>query len=475
MNITQDLIHLVAPNAAAIANGQKISKHNDFSGLTKSEDETLIWGECAGSGKTPYRTSIDFLDSEKPIFRCSCPSRQIPCKHALGLMFDWLADKSFSTAPIPEEIQTKRDRKAKRENQNEEAGPRPKKSNAAAQTKKLKKQLVGLDMADQMVQELMKAGLHTLSGTAVKTYENLAKELGNYYLPGPQLLILRLVQQMQSLQANPEGEAAYYQNASAILIQLASTIKKARGNLAQKLEHGDTTPDDSVLFEALGGVWKLEDLKKIGSYRQDVRLVQLSFDVSFDEARREYIDRGYWIDVDSGEVSQTLSYRPIKALKYVKEEDTNFSLVTVPEVYYYPGDLNRRIRWDACSLSPLTQDVIAQVLEKAQPDIATAVKAFKNQAKNTLSTKYAAMLLPYSQIGILNEQIVLQDLAGKRIVLKDPPGEDARSTVVPLSMLPRAADAGAIFGILFYHEQDRRIYMQPLSLISSTEIMRLRY
>lgn len=47
------------------------------------------------------------------------------------------------------------------------------------------------------------------------------------------------------------------------------------------------------------------------------------------------------------------------------------------------------------------------------------MKAFKNQAKNTLSDKYAAMLLPYSQIGILNEQIVLQDLAGKRIVLKD--------------------------------------------------------
>ncbi|MFR2466782.1 MAG: SWIM zinc finger family protein, partial [Clostridia bacterium] len=133
-----------------------------------------------------------------------------------------------STAPIPEEIQTKRDRKAKRENQDGGAAPRPKKRNAAAQTKKLKKQLAGLDMADRMVRELMKAGLHTLAGTAVKTYENLAKELGNYYLPGPQLFIMRLVQQMQLLQANPEGEAAHFQNASTILVQLASTIKKAR-------------------------------------------------------------------------------------------------------------------------------------------------------------------------------------------------------------------------------------------------------
>ncbi|MFQ9798428.1 MAG: hypothetical protein ACLR23_05295 [Clostridia bacterium] len=81
-------------------------------------------------------------------------------------------------------------------------------------------------MADRMVRELMKAGLHTLAGTAVKTYENLAKELGNYYLPGPQLFIMRLVQQMQLLQANPEGEAAHFQNASTILVQLASTIKK---------------------------------------------------------------------------------------------------------------------------------------------------------------------------------------------------------------------------------------------------------
>ena len=45
------------------------------------------------------------------------------------------------------------------------------------------------------------------------------------------------------------------------------------------------SPEDSALFEALGGVWKLEDLGAIGSVREQVRLVQLSFDVAFDPVR----------------------------------------------------------------------------------------------------------------------------------------------------------------------------------------------
>src|SRR5216117_3257786 len=54
-------------------------------------DERVVWGECQGS--SVYKTSID-LDG--PAFRCSCPSRKIPCKHALGLLLLW------SDGPVPE-------------------------------------------------------------------------------------------------------------------------------------------------------------------------------------------------------------------------------------------------------------------------------------------------------------------------------------------------------------------------------------
>ncbi len=46
----------------------------------------LVWGRCAGSGKQPYQTVVDLAG---PAYRCSCPSRKFPCKHALALLLTW--------------------------------------------------------------------------------------------------------------------------------------------------------------------------------------------------------------------------------------------------------------------------------------------------------------------------------------------------------------------------------------------------
>ncbi|MGF1431220.1 SWIM zinc finger family protein [Kitasatospora sp. LaBMicrA B282] len=48
----------------------------------------LLWGEHRGSGGSPYRTVVRLAG---PGFRCSCPSRRLPCKHALGLLLLWRA------------------------------------------------------------------------------------------------------------------------------------------------------------------------------------------------------------------------------------------------------------------------------------------------------------------------------------------------------------------------------------------------
>ena len=45
-----------------------------------------LWGECRGSAASPYRTVVDLSG---PAYRCSCPSRKFPCKHALALLLLW--------------------------------------------------------------------------------------------------------------------------------------------------------------------------------------------------------------------------------------------------------------------------------------------------------------------------------------------------------------------------------------------------
>ncbi|CNG52025.1 Uncharacterised protein [Mycobacterium tuberculosis] len=60
-------------------------------------DGEAVWGECQGGGTSVYRTAVDLTE---PAFRCSCPSRKFPCKHALGLLLLW-ADSAVGEGPRP--------------------------------------------------------------------------------------------------------------------------------------------------------------------------------------------------------------------------------------------------------------------------------------------------------------------------------------------------------------------------------------
>jgi len=46
----------------------------------------LVWGLCAGSGQDPYQVIANLAG---PSYKCSCPSREFPCKHVLALLLTW--------------------------------------------------------------------------------------------------------------------------------------------------------------------------------------------------------------------------------------------------------------------------------------------------------------------------------------------------------------------------------------------------
>lgn len=58
-----------------------------------------MWGLCKGSGSKPYRTVVDLTG---PAYKCSCPSRKFPCKHALGLLLLWSAEGVGEPGEAPE-------------------------------------------------------------------------------------------------------------------------------------------------------------------------------------------------------------------------------------------------------------------------------------------------------------------------------------------------------------------------------------
>jgi hypothetical protein len=98
MSLTLERIEGLAPDQASLAAARKLLKSSSWP--TLAEGEGLIWGDCQGSGATPYRVVVHEADAG---YNCTCPSRKFPCKHTLALM--WMrAEKTaaFTPATVPE-------------------------------------------------------------------------------------------------------------------------------------------------------------------------------------------------------------------------------------------------------------------------------------------------------------------------------------------------------------------------------------
>ncbi|PWI17562.1 hypothetical protein DI272_27900 [Streptomyces sp. Act143] len=88
---TADQVLALAPDAASRKAGSKLGAAGPWS-EAGSSDEGTVWGLCKGSGSKPYQTVVDIADVSGPAYKCSCPSRKFPCKHALGLLLLWAGE-----------------------------------------------------------------------------------------------------------------------------------------------------------------------------------------------------------------------------------------------------------------------------------------------------------------------------------------------------------------------------------------------
>jgi hypothetical protein len=99
---TADQVLALAPDATSRKAGSKLGAAGPWS-EAGSSDEGTVWGLCKGSGSKPYQTVIDIAASTGPAYKCSCPSRKFPCKHALGLLLLWAgADGTVPRGQAPD-------------------------------------------------------------------------------------------------------------------------------------------------------------------------------------------------------------------------------------------------------------------------------------------------------------------------------------------------------------------------------------
>lgn len=190
---TKDRVLSLAPDAASAKAGQSQAGPGKWPTLGRTQ--TCVWGEVSGSGQKPYQVCVDLSE---PAFKCSCPSRKFPCKHALGLLLI-LAEQAakIPDGEPPDWVAAWLAGREKRSEQREKKASQPAKPvDAAAQAKRVEKReaniQAGLDELSRVLIDCLRQGLAAIQSQPVRYWGDVAARLVDAQAPG----LARLVNEL---------------------------------------------------------------------------------------------------------------------------------------------------------------------------------------------------------------------------------------------------------------------------------------
>ena len=478
--LDEGYVESAAPNADASKNGRGLVVKGKFVALHIDADETLLFGRCQGSSKEPYQCSCDFARPEQPTHRCSCPSRQFPCKHCVGLMFAYVLKKaSFKTADVPADLAEKREKLATRVEKKKEEAAKPKTVNLSALAKKIQAQLEGLDLLEKLTLDVTRIGIGNMNAKTAREIEEKAKQLGNTYLPGAQAALHRYTKLFGDDALDAQGAArggeAVFSEALDQLSRLHAIVKQGRVYLKRRLEDPELKPEVETAIAAwLGHAWQLAELKAAGLVQNDVELLQLAFNSHDDVARQEYVDTGVWMNLGTGRIQITQNFRPYKAVKYIKSDDSFFQVAQVKELCVYPGDVNPRIRWEGMIPRPVEPRDFQRVRDHARTDFVAVIKEVKTNLKGPLADKQPIYALRFRQIGQVEGVPAMEDAQGERLTMTDIGMTEEPASCHLLQLLSPELHENQALVVRFRHDLDRRkLQVKPLSIVTGTSVVRL--
>lgn len=185
MSISREVVEGLAPDAASLKAARPLSTSRKLSALGREGE--VAWGEVAGSGREPYRVAFD--GSELGVgFKCWCPSRKIPCKHALALALRFVEKKSeFEAIEKPswvvdwEKARANRSAKAQGNAAGEAKAGKAKTVAAAAQAKRAQareeKVAGGLRELELWLRDVMRSGIVGLPSQPYEFWDKIAARM----------------------------------------------------------------------------------------------------------------------------------------------------------------------------------------------------------------------------------------------------------------------------------------------------------
>ncbi|MEV7385770.1 SWIM zinc finger family protein [Streptomyces sp. NPDC091215] len=186
-----DQVLALAPDAASRKAGSRLGAAGPWSGAGSCEEGT-VWGLCKGSGSKPYQTIVDVADPAGPAYKCSCPSRKFPCKHALGLLLLWAGEDdavpTVAQAPDWAEQWIAGRRKRTEDKRPAGGGSSPAAADPEAARRRAEKRAervtAGATELEQRLTDLLRGGLAAAEQAGYGLWEETAARMVDAQAPG---------------------------------------------------------------------------------------------------------------------------------------------------------------------------------------------------------------------------------------------------------------------------------------------------
>ena len=324
MEFSEKEIEGLAPDASSVHSGKGLAKPASWQEV--GEEGDFLWGLCKGSGSKPYQVRVDVSQPEIG-FKCSCPSRKLPCKHVLGLLFLRAQNGKPLGGECPDWVREWRDKRERRQESaaGSDAGEGAK--------KKSKKKSVSFAERVEAHLPLMTEGMDLLSermldavrhGVTSGWLRDLSKRLVDTQLPGLALMLGKLEKEYEDGKDEVSLERLLTRMGR---LQLLVEAFRGRDRLSEAerydlfLALGMTMDKDQVLAEGVrvAGTWRV-------------------LGVAMEEFGR-LRERRVWLGNDEGTTALLQDYAP---QKMGFPGSFNAGDTFIGEVAFYPGTVRQR-------------------------------------------------------------------------------------------------------------------------------------
>jgi hypothetical protein len=220
MFYTPEQVEALAPNPEAFKAGNKLASESQWQELGNSD--RAIWGKIKGSGSQPYFTQIDHQNFAS---KCSCPSRQFPCKHGVALLLIYARKADSAVTSEPDWVNDWVGKRKAKEEVKEQKELTPEEIAKREQSKEKREEdritLVNAGVAELSLwlSDLMKRGLLDLPNIPYDQFINLSARMVDAKAPGLGTWIKALAN------VNYTSMDTWYPEALEILAKLNLIIK----------------------------------------------------------------------------------------------------------------------------------------------------------------------------------------------------------------------------------------------------------